>query len=144
MISRRLKGKWSLWRIQGFHSALSISFTLRRHSISLSQWYNIHSYFIYQWGEIKKGLSKSPFLAINAKGGESFKPKAKGPHHLKISKKLNNVFSWYLVIVILQIGIIFSIGISFFKTSISIYFQLVSIKTLLKTKRSISFRESFI
>jgi hypothetical protein len=28
-----------------------------------------------------KGLSSSPFLAINAKGGESIKPKAKGPHH---------------------------------------------------------------
>jgi hypothetical protein len=35
-----------------------------------------------------KGLSKSPFLAINAKGGEDNKPKAKGPHHhfQKISK----------------------------------------------------------
>jgi hypothetical protein len=31
-------------------------------------------------GEKKlKGLSKFPFLAINAKGGESIKPKAKGP-----------------------------------------------------------------
>jgi hypothetical protein len=28
-----------------------------------------------------KGLSSSLFLAINAKGGESIKPKAKGPHH---------------------------------------------------------------
>jgi hypothetical protein len=28
-----------------------------------------------------KGLSKSPFLAINAKGGENIKPKEKGPHH---------------------------------------------------------------
>jgi hypothetical protein len=30
----------------------------------------------------------SPFLAINAKGGEDVKPKAKGPHHQlpKISK----------------------------------------------------------
>jgi hypothetical protein len=28
-----------------------------------------------------KGSQKSPFLAINAKGGESIKPKAKGPHH---------------------------------------------------------------
>jgi hypothetical protein len=35
---------------------------------------------------------------------------------------------------------IFSIGISFSKTSISIYFQLVSIETLLKTKKIISFR----
>jgi hypothetical protein len=28
-----------------------------------------------------KGLSKSPFLAIHAKGGENIKPKAKGLHH---------------------------------------------------------------
>jgi hypothetical protein len=35
-------------------------------------------------GESIEGLSSSPFLAINAKGGESIKPKAKGPyHHLK-------------------------------------------------------------
>jgi hypothetical protein len=33
-------------------------------------------------GENAKGLStSSPFLAINAKGRESIKPKAKGPHH---------------------------------------------------------------
>jgi hypothetical protein len=32
-------------------------------------------------GENAKGLSSSPFLAINAKVGESLKPKAKGPHH---------------------------------------------------------------
>jgi hypothetical protein len=32
-------------------------------------------------GESAKGLSSSSFLAINAKGRESIKPKAKGPHH---------------------------------------------------------------
>ena len=32
-------------------------------------------------GENTKGLQSSPFLAINAKGGENIKPKAKGPHH---------------------------------------------------------------
>jgi hypothetical protein len=32
-------------------------------------------------GENKKGSQESPFLAINAKGGESIKPKAKVPHH---------------------------------------------------------------
>jgi hypothetical protein len=41
---------------------------------------------LYQWGENYKGLSTSPFLAINAKGGENIKPKAKGPHHHQISK----------------------------------------------------------
>jgi hypothetical protein len=57
---------------------------------------------LYQWGESIKGLSKSPFLAINAKGGESIKPKAKGPHHHHFKKFRNEVL----------IGI-FSIGIYF-------------------------------
>jgi hypothetical protein len=52
----------------------------------------LHSYLFTIWekilgrkgGENAKGLSSSPFLAINAKGGESIKPKAKGPlHHFK-------------------------------------------------------------
>jgi hypothetical protein len=34
-------------------------------------------------------------LAINAKGGESIKPKAKGPHHHFKSKIFTNVyFNW--------------------------------------------------
>jgi hypothetical protein len=51
----------------------------------LSNWYNISLIFILLKGRIK-GLSSSSFLAINAKGGESIKPKAKGPHyhHFKI------------------------------------------------------------
>jgi hypothetical protein len=44
-----------------------------------------HSYFVCQSGrKCYKGLyftHKYPFLAIHAKGGESIKPKAKGPHH---------------------------------------------------------------
>jgi hypothetical protein len=55
----------------------------------------------------------SPFLAINAKGGENIKPKAKGPHH-QIQKKLITkvCFSnWYLMIEISSIGMIFSISI---------------------------------
>jgi hypothetical protein len=47
-----------------------------------------------QRGRKYKGLSSSPFLAINAKGGENIKPKAKGPHHhyFKILIYLSN---WY-------------------------------------------------
>jgi hypothetical protein len=82
MLSRRLKGKWSLRRRQGFHSILTISFTLRCHSTSLSNWYNLSLIFAFtNGGENKKGSPKSLFLAINAKGGENIKPKAKGPHH---------------------------------------------------------------
>jgi hypothetical protein len=49
LLSHRLKGKWSLRQRQGFHSTLSVSITLRRHSTPLFDWYNLHSYFIYQW-----------------------------------------------------------------------------------------------
>jgi hypothetical protein len=56
-----------------------------------------------------KGLSSSPFLALNAKGGESIKPKAKGPHHH--FKIFENVYlNWYLCQF--SIGILFSFKIS--------------------------------
>jgi hypothetical protein len=64
------------------------------------------------------------------------------PKNFKIFKRTFSI--GILLSVILQIGMIFSIVISFSKTSISIYFQLVSIKTLLKTKRRISSRGSFV
>jgi hypothetical protein len=54
---------------------------------------------LYQWGESKKGLSTSPFLAINAKGVENIKLKAKGPHHQFQNfenKALIDIFHWYL------------------------------------------------
>jgi hypothetical protein len=48
-------------------------------------WYDPSLIFPLPMGEsIRRkyeGLSNSPFLAINAKGGESIQPKAKGPHH---------------------------------------------------------------
>jgi hypothetical protein len=53
----------------------------------------LHSYFCYQWGESVKGLSSSPYLAINAKEGESIKPKAKGPH--RHFKKIVYISNWY-------------------------------------------------
>jgi hypothetical protein len=55
-----------------------VSFTLRRHSISLSNWYNLQLIFNCTNGvESKKGSQKSPFLAVNAKGGEILSPKQK-------------------------------------------------------------------
>ena len=133
MLSRRLKGKWSLRQRQGFHSTLTVSFLLRRHSTSLSNWYNLSLIFTCtNGGESLKGLTKSPFLAINAEGGESISPKQKD-RTTTFRKILIDTF---------QIGmLIFNWYI--FK-SISIYFQLVSNKTLLKTKRRISFRGSFV
>jgi hypothetical protein len=44
----------------------------------------------------------SPFLEINAKGGENIKPKAKGPHHHNFKKNRNKALidiwqflNWY-------------------------------------------------
>jgi hypothetical protein len=54
----------------------------------------LHSYLLVPLGEkVTLGLSKSLFLAINAKGGESIKLKAKGPHH-------------YLVLIVFRIFLI--------------------------------------
>jgi hypothetical protein len=76
MLSRRLKGKWSTRRRQGFHSTLPVSFILRRHLTPLFDLYNLSLIFTCtNGGESKKGSQKSPFLAINAKGGESISPK---------------------------------------------------------------------
>jgi hypothetical protein len=55
-------------------------------------------------------LTKYPFLAIHAKGGESISPKQKDRTTTNF-KTL--VFNWYLVIDIFQMGMTFSIGISF-------------------------------
>jgi hypothetical protein len=43
--------------------------------------------------KVRKGLQRSPFLAINAKGGENIKPKAKGPHHHKFKHFRNEVLT---------------------------------------------------
>ena len=67
MLSHRLKGKWSLRRRQGFHSALPVSFTLRRHSTSLSHWYNLHSYLLVPMGE-KKGSQSLRFWRLMPTG----------------------------------------------------------------------------
>jgi hypothetical protein len=62
-----------------------------------------HSYPLITKGELK-GPQDSSFLAINAKGGESIRPKAKGPHH-HIFKIQNFIwfqkFNWYNFILYL-------------------------------------------
>jgi hypothetical protein len=95
MLSCRLKGKWSLRRRQGFHSTLSVSFTLRHHSTSLSNWYNPSLIFPYTNGGESKRAHKDSFLAINAKGGEILSPKQKDrtTTNFKIFKNFPN---WYL------------------------------------------------
>jgi hypothetical protein len=76
MLSRRLKEKWSTRRRQGFHSTLPVYFILRRYS-ALQIGIILHSYLLVPVGRKFKGLTKSPFLAINAKGGESISLKQK-------------------------------------------------------------------
>jgi hypothetical protein len=58
--------------------------------LAISQnWSNLSLIFTCtNGGESKEGSPKSSFLAINAKGAESNKPKAKGPHH-----HLSKIFS---------------------------------------------------
>jgi hypothetical protein len=81
---------------------LTVSFILCRYScISQLVWPFTHISFTNgekvlgpKGGESVKGLSSSPFLAINAKGGESIKPKAKGPHHHILKKCLFQIGIW--------------------------------------------------
>jgi hypothetical protein len=55
-----------------------VLFTLRRHSASLSTLVYSFTYILFAKGEenLKRAL-KTPFLVINAKGGESISPKQK-------------------------------------------------------------------
>ena len=132
MLSHRLKGKWSLRRRQGFHSTLTVSFTLRCHSTSLSNWYNLPLIFTCtNGGESKEGSQSLRCWRLMPKREKVLSPK---------QKDRTTTFRKFLIDI-------FQIGMFIFNwyifESISIYFQLISIKTLLKTKRRISFRGSF-
>jgi hypothetical protein len=82
MKSRRLKGKWSLRQRQRL-PLQSIGTIYSSPSLHTTLHFGIifTLIYLYQRGESLKGLIKTPFLAIHAKGGENIKPKAKGPHH---------------------------------------------------------------
>jgi hypothetical protein len=63
--------------------------------------------------KVLRGLQRSPFLAINVKGGEIIKPKAKGPHHHHFKKIRNKVLiaifsNWYSSRVSFSFGIYIS------------------------------------
>jgi hypothetical protein len=95
MLSHRLKGKWSLRQRQGFHSTLPVLFTLRRHSAPLSNSGIIFTHILFAKGErIFKRALKTPFLAINAKGGECISPKQKDRTTTPISKKFETSLSF--------------------------------------------------
>jgi hypothetical protein len=133
-----LKGKWSIRQRRRFHSTPSILSTLCRYSAISPQWYNLHSYIFLEKGEnlprAHISLTKYPFLAIHAKGGESISPKQKDRTTTPISKKIfQNKFKFLNV---------FSIGI--FEISILLRNSISIGKTLLNTKRRISLRGSFV
>jgi hypothetical protein len=102
---------------------------------------------LYHWGEGKRAL-KTPFLAINGKGGESISPKQKDRTTTPISNFQKKLFSIGIFEISIPLNSI-SIGIhilrrSLFKNLVSKIFDLLSInKTLLNTKRRISSRGSF-
>jgi hypothetical protein len=96
-------------------------------------------------GEKILGLSTSPFLAINAKGGEILSPKQKDrTTNFKIFEMMFYLVftkvcfsNWYLVIEISSIGI-------FSKLASKYTSNWYLLKILLKTKRRILFRGSFV
>jgi hypothetical protein len=138
MLSHRLKGKWSLWRRQGFHSTPSnySSFVVApRHS---PIWYNLHSDIICQRERKYKGLyftHKYPFLAIHAKGGESISPKQKD----RTTTNFKNVVFQICIQRRFFIGILF-----FIEFQIGITSSKILSKTLLNSKWRISLRGSFV
>jgi hypothetical protein len=104
LLSHRLKEKWSLRRRQGFHSTLSVSFTLHRHSTPLFDWYNLHSYFIYQWRrKVKRALKSLRFWRFMPKGERVLaqsKRTTPPPKNFKIFKRTFSI--GILLSVILQ------------------------------------------
>jgi hypothetical protein len=92
-----------------------------------------HSYLLVPMREKVTRAHKVSVFGDSCQRGESISPKQKD-RTTTLRKFLIDIF---------QIGM-FTFNWYIFKTSISIYFQLVSIKTLLKTKRRISLRGSFV
>jgi hypothetical protein len=83
---------------------------------------------LYQWERKQKGSQKTPFLAINAKGVEILSPKQKD----RAPPPFENFQLIYF-------------GMFTFKSFSNWYLNLAQIgKTLLKAKRRISFRGSFV
>jgi hypothetical protein len=58
-------------------------------------------------GEKVKGLTKSPFLAIHAKGGESISPKQKDRTTTPISKIFRNKFKFLNVFQLVSFKLVF-------------------------------------
>jgi hypothetical protein len=144
MLSLRLKGKWSLQRSQGLHSTLSVLFTLRHHSTL--NWYNLLSYLCVPLGEkSKKGSQSLRFWRLMPKGERVLAQSKRTAPPPNFKKKIKIKFSIGIPLeTIIQLISIFQIDIfkgGFFNW----YLNLFHIdKTLLNTKRRISYRGSFV
>jgi hypothetical protein len=132
-----LKGNWSLRRRQRLPLRNSSFAVAPGHSPSLGErakglrlWYNLNSFIYDQREESTSRALIIPFLAIHAKGGESMSPKQKDR---TTSNFKNLVFQR-----------VFSIVILLCSKGEKVVFQKGYIKTLLNTKRWISFRGSFV
>jgi hypothetical protein len=68
MLSHRLKGKWSLRQRQGFHSTLSVLFTLHRHSAPFSTFGIIFNLITHTNGGGKQGSQSLRFWRLMPKG----------------------------------------------------------------------------
>jgi hypothetical protein len=100
-----LKGKWSMWRRQGFHSTLTVSFILRRYPAHSPNWYNPSLIFTCtNGGERNKGSQRLRFWRFMPKREKILSPKQKDctTNLKKIEMKIYLVFT----------NVCFSIGIT--------------------------------
>jgi hypothetical protein len=132
-----LKGNWSLRRRQRLPLRNSSFAVAPCHSPSLGEkakglhlWYNIHSFIYDQRGRKHFEGSNDSVFGDSCQRGRKYEPKASTTttnfKNLVFSK---SIFNWYLIV---------------FKRGEKVVFQKGYIKTLLNTKRRISFRGSLV
>jgi hypothetical protein len=134
-----LKGNWSLRRRQRLPLRNSSFVVAPCHSPSLGErakglrlWYNLNSFIYDQRGRKYFEGSNDSVFGDSCQRGRKYEPKAKGPHHHQFQKLCfsKSIFNWYLSYCVQKGG--------------KAAFQKLYIKTLLNTKRRISFRGSFV
>jgi hypothetical protein len=101
-----LKGKWSIRQRHHFHSTSSVLSFLAGIPPAL-QFSIIFTHILFAKGgdKVKRAyisLTKYPFLAIHAKGGESISPKQKDRTTTNFENEvfqfvLKKFFNWYLI-----------------------------------------------
>jgi hypothetical protein len=136
-----LKGNWSLRRRQRLplrNSSFAVapcnspSFWGEFKAKGLRLWYNLHSFIYDQRGRKYFKGSNDSIFGDSCQRGREYEPKAKGPHHHLILKIGDfSIGKFQIDILLCSKG-----G----ESSIS---KMINQKTLLNTKRRISFRGSF-